>query len=138
PRESFRLRPTLAAETGEPLHFARICSFHFASRRCGRRLRREERGSIRRGLREACVSWAFSSLGVSRDEFDALDAVPEIPAGIPDRLVGLRVSFFVGGARHQGVLSGRSRRPLRFPGTEGIRPVVLAKRRFGPTPSAIA
>src|SRR5215469_957929 len=44
-----------------------------------------------------------------------LDPVPQIAAGIPNRLVRLHISCAVGGANSEGVASGKLRSPREFP-----------------------
>src|ERR1700688_2423 len=74
---------------------------------------------------------------ISHDAFLPLDPIPEIPAWIPDRLVGLRVAFFIGRAHDDGIAPWRLSSPRRFPGAERVGAMVLAELRVRPVLSVI-
>src|SRR6267143_5955069 len=67
------------------------------------------------------------SASISRDDVLPLDAIPEVPPWIPDRLFGLRVVLFIRCAHCQRKTSGRVCGPRRLPGAEGVRAMVVSK-----------
>src|SRR5713101_10139533 len=64
---------------------------------------------------------------ISHDEFLPLDPIPEVPAWVPDRLVGLRVVFFICCAHYQRITPRRVCGPRRLPSAEGVRAVVVSE-----------
>src|SRR6267142_5277879 len=68
----------------------------------------------------------FPSACVSHYDFLSLDSIPEVPSGIPDRFVGLRVAFLIRRAHCQRISPGRLCGPRRLPGAKGVRAMILS------------
>src|SRR5260370_41868304 len=64
---------------------------------------------------------------ISDDDFLPLDPIPEISAWIPNRLVGLRVAFFVRRTHGQRITPWCFWHPRRLPGAEGVGAMVLTE-----------
>src|ERR1700682_587066 len=64
---------------------------------------------------------------ISHNDFLPLDPIPEVPSWIPDRLIRLRVTFFIRRAYSQRITPWRLSSPHRIPRAKGVRAMVLSE-----------